>query len=151
MILRCMKQLCIEFVRPKSSKQKLHDYVFPVIQSKDCVQKVASGWGPGGQNVNMTRNAVLIKHIPTGVVVRVHQSRLLHENIKIAQERLKHAVDRYLNHENSYDAQFRRLERERIAKNKRKRALTRDYKKMLQCTNFNCQKEDCTSSQSSFK
>lgn len=53
----------------------------------DVFQKIISGWGPGGQKVNMTRNAVTIKHIPTGIVVRVHQSRLLQENIEIAQER----------------------------------------------------------------
>ncbi|EJW88561.1 hypothetical protein WUBG_00526 [Wuchereria bancrofti] len=96
----------------------------------DIFQKVISGWGPGGQKVNMTKNAVTIKHVPTGVVVRVHQSRLLQENIEIALERLKHAVDRHLNGENSYDAQLERMERERGARNKRKRAVIREMKKI---------------------
>ncbi|CAG9532308.1 unnamed protein product [Cercopithifilaria johnstoni] len=94
------------------------------------LQKFISGWGPGGQKVNMTRNAVTIKHIPTSIVVRVHQSRLLQENIEIARERLKHAVDRHLNGENSYDAQLKRMELERCARNKRKRAAMREQKKM---------------------
>uniref|UniRef100_A0A915PNP8 Prokaryotic-type class I peptide chain release factors domain-containing protein n=1 Tax=Setaria digitata TaxID=48799 RepID=A0A915PNP8_9BILA len=91
--------------------------------------KIVSGWGPGGQKVNMTRNAVTLKHIPTGIVVRVHQSRLLQENIEIARERLKHAVDRHLNGENSYDAQLGRMERERGERIKRKRATIRELKK----------------------
>ncbi|EFO19652.2 hypothetical protein LOAG_08838 [Loa loa] len=130
MFLRCSVRLRTTSVRFSSAKQRLKNYTFPVIRSEDCVQKIISGWGPGGQKVNMTRNAVTIKHVPTGIVVRVHQSRLLQENIEIAQERLKHAVDRYLNGENSYDAQLERMERERGAMNKRKKAVIRDLKKM---------------------
>ncbi|KAL3983125.1 RF-1 domain family protein [Acanthocheilonema viteae] len=130
MFFRCAVKLRVNSVRFNSAKQRLKNYIFPVIRPEDCVQKFISGWGPGGQKVNMTRNAVTIKHVSTGVVVRVHQSRLLQENIKIAQERLKHAVDRHLNGENSYDAQLERMERERSAKNKRKRAAVRELKKI---------------------
>uniref|UniRef100_A0A1I8EEK2 RF_PROK_I domain-containing protein n=1 Tax=Wuchereria bancrofti TaxID=6293 RepID=A0A1I8EEK2_WUCBA len=128
MFVRCSVRLRTNSVRFNSAKQRLKNYIFPVIRSEDC--KVISGWGPGGQKVNMTKNAVTIKHVPTGVVVRVHQSRLLQENIEIALERLKHAVDRHLNGENSYDAQLERMERERGARNKRKRAVIREMKKI---------------------
>ncbi|VIO87817.1 Uncharacterized protein BM_BM5939 [Brugia malayi] len=130
MFVRSSVRLRTNSVQFSSAKQRLKNYIFPVIRSEDCVQKVISGWGPGGQKVNMTKNAVTIKHVPTGVVVRVHQSRLLQENIEIALERLKHAVDRHLNGENSYDAQLERMERERGAKNKRKRAVIREMKKI---------------------
>ncbi|VDO31258.1 unnamed protein product [Brugia timori] len=139
MFVRSSVRLRTNSVQFSSAKQRLKNYIFPVIRSEDCMrthsydsifQKVISGWGPGGQKVNMTKNAVTIKHVPTGVVVRVHQSRLLQENIEIALERLKHAVDRHLNGENSYDAQLERMERERGAKNKRKRAVIREMKKI---------------------
>ena len=51
------------------------------------LQKYISGWGPGGQCVNTSQNAVMLKHIPTGIVVKVHDSRLLQKNIQIAFER----------------------------------------------------------------
>ncbi|VDN89751.1 unnamed protein product [Brugia pahangi] len=141
MFVRSSVRLRTNSVQFSSAKQRLKNYIFPVIRSEDCVQasifyryyifqKVISGWGPGGQKVNMTKNAVTIKHVATGVIVRVHQSRLLQENIEIALERLKHAVDRHLNGENSYDAQLERMERERGAKNKRKRAVIREMKKI---------------------
>ncbi|VDK89380.1 unnamed protein product [Onchocerca ochengi] len=106
------------------------------------LKKIISGWGPGGQRVNMTRNAVTIRHVPTGIVVRVHQSRLLQENIEIAQERLKHAVDRHLNGENSYDAQLGRMEHERSVKTKRKRATIRELKKLYAEERSNSESEE---------
>ncbi|KAM3725193.1 Nicotinamide phosphoribosyltransferase [Dirofilaria immitis] len=142
MFLRCTVSLRTNSVRFNSAKQRLKNYVFPVIRSEDCVQKFISGWGPGGQKVNMTRNAVTIKHVPTGVVVRVHQSRLLQENIEIAQERLKHAVDRHLNGENSYDSQLERMERERGVKIKKKRAAKRELKKSYAQERSNSESEE---------
>uniref|UniRef100_A0A8R1TT56 RF_PROK_I domain-containing protein n=1 Tax=Onchocerca volvulus TaxID=6282 RepID=A0A8R1TT56_ONCVO len=144
MFLRCSVRLRTNSVRFSSAKQKLKNYIFPVIRSEDCVQKIISGWGPGGQKVNMTRNAVTIRHVPTGIVVRVHQSRLLQENIEIAQEsyRLKHAVDRHLNGENSYDAQLGRMEHERSVKTKRKRATIRELKKLYAEERSNSESEE---------
>lgn len=78
----------------------------------------------------MTRNAVTLKHIPTGIVVRVHESRLLQDNIKIAYERLKHAVDRHLNGENSYDAQLKQMGHEKSEGIKKKRTAARELKKL---------------------
>uniref|UniRef100_A0A1I7WMD8 RF_PROK_I domain-containing protein n=1 Tax=Heterorhabditis bacteriophora TaxID=37862 RepID=A0A1I7WMD8_HETBA len=110
-------------IRPTSRwisiKEKLSGYKFPEIQKDDCEQKYISGWGPGGQKVNTSQNAVQLKHIPTGVVV--HESRLLHKNIDIAFERMKHMVDRHLNGENCYEEQYKRLQREKEIKAKRKR------------------------------
>ncbi|KAK0407302.1 hypothetical protein QR680_019126 [Steinernema hermaphroditum] len=91
------------------------------IRKEDCEQKYVSGWGPGGQKVNTAQNAVMLRHLPTGIVVKVHEHRLLPKNIDIAFERLKFALDRHVNGENCYEEQFKRLEKEREARTNRKR------------------------------
>ncbi|VDM72437.1 unnamed protein product, partial [Strongylus vulgaris] len=106
-----------------------------------------SGWGPGGQKVNTAQNAVQLRHIPTGLVVKVdhiktfslttyikrafqvHESRLLPKNIDIAFERLKFALDRHLNGENCYEEQYKRLQREKELKAKRRREVQRNLRK----------------------
>uniref|UniRef100_A0A1I7ZIM4 RF_PROK_I domain-containing protein n=1 Tax=Steinernema glaseri TaxID=37863 RepID=A0A1I7ZIM4_9BILA len=108
-----------------STRQKLKGYVFPEIRKEDCEQKFISGWGPGGQKVNTAQNAVMLRHVPTGIVVKVHESRLLPKNIDIAHERLKLALDRHVNGENCYEEQFKRLEKEREARTNRKRQKQR--------------------------
>uniref|UniRef100_A0A183C7D7 Transposase n=1 Tax=Globodera pallida TaxID=36090 RepID=A0A183C7D7_GLOPA len=62
----------------------------------------------------------------------VHESRKLHENIRIAYERLKFVVDRQLNGESSYEAQFEQLKRKYEEKTKKsmvkKRALMAEFR-----------------------
>uniref|UniRef100_A0A915A4Q4 Prokaryotic-type class I peptide chain release factors domain-containing protein n=1 Tax=Parascaris univalens TaxID=6257 RepID=A0A915A4Q4_PARUN len=124
-------KLIVQAVRFITPQQKLKGYVFPEIRREDCEQKFISGWGPGGQKVNTAQNAVMLKHIPTGIVVKVHESRLLSKNIEIAYERLKYALDRYVNKENCYEEQLKKLERAREEKLKRKRAALRQMKREL--------------------
>ncbi|PIO59888.1 nicotinate phosphoribosyltransferase, (NAPRTase) family, partial [Teladorsagia circumcincta] len=94
-----------------------------------CMLKYISGWGPGGQKVNTAQNAVQLRHLPTGLVVKVHESRLLPKNIEIAFERMKYALDRHVNGDECYEEQFKRLQREKEAKANRKRELHRRKRK----------------------
>uniref|UniRef100_A0A7E4VU33 RF_PROK_I domain-containing protein n=1 Tax=Panagrellus redivivus TaxID=6233 RepID=A0A7E4VU33_PANRE len=131
-VLQASSSLFAVSTRQASTKLKLKDYVFPEIRKEDCDQKFISGWGPGGQKVNTAQNAVMLKHKPTGITVKVHDSRLLPENIKIAHERLKFAVDRHLNGDNSYQAQLDRLQREVELRRNRQRMKKRQLKSELQ-------------------
>ena len=44
---------------------------YPVLKESDLDEWHVRGSGPGGQSVNKTSNNVVLKHIPTGIVVKV--------------------------------------------------------------------------------
>ncbi len=97
-----------------------------MISSQDVLISATSGWGPGGQSVNKTMNCVQMTHVPTGIQVKVHDSRDKLINEKIAFKRLTDKVDLHLNGENSkLSKKFEkmrknkdRLRRKRIAREK---------------------------------
>lgn len=60
-----------------------------VIEASELQWKMIKGGGPGGQAVNKTNNCVQLTHIPTGIVVKEHSSRLLETNKQYAIKRLK--------------------------------------------------------------
>ncbi|KAI1719310.1 RF-1 domain-containing protein [Ditylenchus destructor] len=113
------------------ARRKLKGYVFPVIEQKDCEKKPILGWGPGGQKVNKSQNAIYVRHVPTGCSVKVHESRLLLKNEEIALEKLKLKVDRHLNGDNCYEEQLQRLEREHQEKMARSAAKQREFRANL--------------------
>lgn len=53
--------LCKQFVPDKSK--------YPVLDEKDIEEQFVQGSGPGGQNVNRLQNCVVLKHIPTGLLL----------------------------------------------------------------------------------
>lgn len=50
------------------------------IKKSDIEETFTKGSGPGGQNRNKRDTAVVIKHIPTGITVRVENGRNQHIN-----------------------------------------------------------------------
>lgn len=50
---------------------KRKNYTFPELKPEDLEENFVRGSGPGGQAVNKTSNCVVLKHIPTGIVVKV--------------------------------------------------------------------------------
>jgi hypothetical protein len=59
----------------------------------DLVERFIRGSGPGGQAVNKTRNCVFLQHMPTGTIVKCHQTRSLFENRMIARKILKRKLE----------------------------------------------------------
>ncbi|CAI5448054.1 unnamed protein product [Caenorhabditis angaria] len=112
-------------------KQILRNYKFPEVRTEDCEQKYISGWGPGGQKVNTAQNACQLTHLKTGIVVKVHESRLLSKNIDIAFERMRLALDRLENGDNCYEEQLKRLQLKKEEKANRRRELARIMKNDL--------------------
>ena len=66
--------------------------VVPVLDPRDVLLTATRAGGPGGQCVNTTSSAVLARHLPTGLVVRVQDERSQHANRRVALERLAAAL-----------------------------------------------------------
>ncbi|KAJ3603997.1 hypothetical protein NHX12_028738 [Muraenolepis orangiensis] len=54
----------------------------PVLMEDELEEQFVRGSGPGGQATNKTSNCVVLKHTPTGIVVKCHQTRSVETNRK---------------------------------------------------------------------
>ncbi len=63
------------------------------IDAGDVEEKFARSSGPGGQHVNKTSTAVSLRHGPSGLSVRVEDTRSQARNRQLAWERLLDAVE----------------------------------------------------------
>lgn len=88
----------------------------PIVLNETELQiKYVSGWGKGGQAVNRTKNAIQITHLPTGIVVKCHDTRSTKSNLSGAKKMLIAKLDDLYNGDQSKRAI-------RLAKAKRRNA-----------------------------
>lgn len=95
----------------------------PKLNEEDLEETHVRGHGPGGQSVNKTTNCVVLKHRPTGIVIKCHESRSLETNQKLARVRLQEKLDWFYNRENSIAEQEKR---ESSLKKKEKEKRTKE-------------------------
>lgn len=101
------------------------------LNESELEEQFVKGHGPGGQATNKTSNCVVLKHIPSGIVVKCHQTRSVDQNRKLARKILQEKVDVFYNGENS-PVHKEKLEGERRKREKKKRAKeTLEKKKLL--------------------
>ncbi|XP_043968642.1 mitochondrial translation release factor in rescue isoform X1 [Gambusia affinis] len=65
----------------------------PVLLEEELEEQFVRGSGPGGQATNKTSNCVVLKHIPTGIVVKCHQTRSVDINRKRARDIMREKLD----------------------------------------------------------
>lgn len=116
-------------VRSKSFKRHLDYSKVPKLDEADLEEKFIRGSGPGGQATNKTNNAVSLKHKPTGLVVKCHETRSLWDNKKRAREIMITKLDNLLNKEYSIEAQIRALEKKQHSQKENKRKRLTEMKK----------------------
>jgi len=63
------------------------------VNEDDIKEAFLKGSGPGGQKINKTSSAVQLKHLPTGIVVKVQATRSRQQNRKIAREMLAGRIE----------------------------------------------------------
>lgn len=93
----------------------------PVLKKEELEEKFVRGSGPGGQSVNKTSNAVVLRHIPTGIIVKCHIHRQVTKNQKEARQILINKLDAHFNKELSVEKQLKEIEEEKSTKQNQKR------------------------------
>ena len=91
-----MRRAGINFgpVRPEKIAELLERMDRLGISEEDLEERFVRGSGRGGQKVNKTSSAVVLRHRPTGVVVKAHRERSRAVNRFLARrilaDRLEH-------------------------------------------------------------
>lgn len=121
---------------PISSKSKIDRSKVPQLKESDLDEHFVKGSGPGGQCVNKSINCCNLKHIPTGLVVKVHHTRSLEKNKQIARELMIERLDALYNGEHSVKNQKKRIALDKLASKEvqktRLRGLKEEYRKSLE-------------------
>ncbi len=97
------------------------------IRETDLVEKFIRSGGHGGQNVNKTATCVYLKHLPTGIEVKVQKERSQAINRFLARRLLADRIERMIMGKQSSEEQ----RREKIRRQKRRRSR-RAKEKMLE-------------------
>lgn len=119
-------------IRCKSYNRFLDRSKVPTLDEIDLEEQYVRGSGPGGQATNKTSNAVVLKHKPTGLVVKCHETRSLPRNREIARETLLRKLDNKINGEDSLENQEARLRKRDSIKKKQKRKKLSELKKQFE-------------------
>ncbi len=64
------------------------------LREEDLVETFCRSSGPGGQNVNKVNTAVVLHHKPSGLTVRVEDTRHREQNREIARLRLAERLEK---------------------------------------------------------
>ncbi len=89
------------------------------VKSEDLVEKFVRAGGPGGQNVNKTSTAVYLKHLPSGIEVKMQQERSQALNRFLARRALADKLEARLR--GAQSAEAARVAKLRRQKRKRSR------------------------------
>ncbi|XP_019741344.1 mitochondrial translation release factor in rescue [Hippocampus comes] len=111
-----------------AGKKDLVDLVH--LEEDELEEQFVRGSGPGGQATNKTSNCVVLKHIPSGIVVKCHQTRSVDINRKRAREIMQQKLDVFYKGEHS-DILVRKKEAEVKKQDKRRRVKENLERKRL--------------------
>lgn len=82
---------------------------------------------PGGQAVAKTNNCVVLKHKPTNIIVKNHETRSLKQNREQARKLMIVKLDNHFNKDDSVENQHKRLE---LVKNKKAQSKSEKLRKL---------------------
>lgn len=110
-------------------KQTIDRSKVPTINENDLEEMFVKGSGPGGSAVNKNSNCVVLKHKPTGIVIKCHESRCVEDNRKLAREKLVEKLDVIENGDKSVEAQKKAIVVKKNAQKEWKRKKLESLKK----------------------
>jgi protein subunit release factor B len=92
------------------------------LQNRDILESFVRSGGSGGQKVNKTSTCVQLKHIPTGLAVKVQKSRSQGLNRFYARRRLCELLENRLLGKNSPKAQeIRKIRKQKDRRSRRRK------------------------------
>ncbi len=106
------------------------------VRKEDVVERFVRSGGAGGQNVNKVSSAVYLKHLPTGIEVKVQQERSQALNRFLAWRLLIDKIAEKIKGEKTR----RQQEREKIRRQKRRRSR-RSKERMLEAKKHQSEKK----------
>lgn len=118
-----------QLFQAKSKKDKIDYSRVPILDEKDLEEQMVRGSGPGGQATNKTNNCIVLKHKPTGIVVKCHMTRSATQNRKEAHRLMVARLDERINGEFSVENQLKQLDEEKSSKSSWKRKRLDEMKK----------------------
>ncbi len=100
------------------------------ISKKDVIEKFIRSGGPGGQKVNKTATCVYLKHIPTGIEVKMSQERSQALNRFLAWRLLVEKIEeRILKKKSERQRRIEKIRRQKRKRSKRaKEKILREKK-----------------------
>lgn len=110
-------------------KQTIDRSKVPSINENDLEEMFVKGSGPGGSAVNKNSNCVVLKHKPTGIVIKCHESRCVEDNRKLARQKLVEKLDILENGNESIEAQKKEIAEKKNAQKEWKRKKLETLKK----------------------
>lgn len=113
----------------QSSKKNIDYSRVPVLKENDLEEQMVRGSGPGGQATNKTNNCIVLKHLPTGIVVKCHLTRSASQNRKEARRLMVERLDYHFNGELSVENQMKQIEMKKGSTSDWKRKKVDDMKK----------------------
>lgn len=112
-----------------NSKKNVDYSRVPVLDESDLDEQFVRGSGPGGQAVNKTNNCIVLRHKPTGFIVKCHLHRSASSNRKEARRLMIERLDEHFNGEESVENQLKRLDMKKSLSNSSKRKKIDEMKK----------------------
>lgn len=91
----------------------------------DLDESFVKGSGPGGQKVNKTSSCVMLKHKPTGIVVKMQKERSLLLNRFFARRRMCELLELELGLPNARQSEAEKIRKQKQRRNRRNRSATK--------------------------
>ncbi len=101
------------------------------VKPDDLIERFIRAGGPGGQNVNKTSTAVYLKHLPSGIEVKMQQERSQALNRFLARRALADKLEARLRGEQSAEAaRIAKLRRQKRRRSRRAKAKVLEAKSL---------------------